>query len=63
MENNFMGKPGQTIPEMTDEKINMISERYIELYEQITGQRFIPKACTEKEIYKKILTSLEKPKN
>jgi phosphoribosylaminoimidazole-succinocarboxamide synthase len=40
IENNFMGKEGQTVPEMTDEWIGQISARYIELYEQVTGQKF-----------------------
>ena len=39
--NGFQGKEGQKIPEMTDEYISTISERYIELYEQITGEKFI----------------------
>jgi len=39
--NNFQGKEGQQIPEMTDEFVNEISERYIELYEKITGESFI----------------------
>ncbi|MCU0467043.1 MAG: phosphoribosylaminoimidazolesuccinocarboxamide synthase [Arcicella sp.] len=39
--NGFQGKEGQTIPEMTDEWINQISERYIELYEKVTGKPFI----------------------
>ncbi|HQV78785.1 MAG TPA: phosphoribosylaminoimidazolesuccinocarboxamide synthase [Chitinophagales bacterium] len=43
MENNFMGKEGQTVPEMTDEIVQMISERYIELYELIIGEKFIKK--------------------
>lgn len=38
--NDFSGKEGQTIPEMTDEFINQVSERYIELYESITGEKF-----------------------
>lgn len=41
IENNFQGKDGQTVPEMTEEKILSISERYIELYEQITGEKFV----------------------
>ena len=41
MENGFQGKEGQQIPEMTDEIINHISERYIELFEHITGQPFV----------------------
>ncbi|PKV50528.1 phosphoribosylaminoimidazole-succinocarboxamide synthase [Aquimarina sp. MAR_2010_214] len=39
--NGFQGKEGQQIPEMTDEYINSVSERYIELYENITGVSFI----------------------
>lgn len=38
--NNFMGKEGQTVPEMSDDWIHTISERYIELYERITGKKF-----------------------
>ena len=41
MENDFQGKEGQQIPEMTDEKVNEISERYIELYESIIGEKFV----------------------
>ena len=41
MENGFQGKDGQKIPEMTDEIIASISERYIELYEKIVGEKFI----------------------
>ncbi len=40
MENGFQGKEGQQIPEMTDEFINLVSDRYIELYENITGDEF-----------------------
>ncbi len=40
MENGFQGKPGQQFPEMTDEIVKGISERYIELFEKITGQDF-----------------------
>jgi len=41
IENGFQGKDGQTVPVMTPEIVNSISERYIELYEQITGDQFI----------------------
>lgn len=41
IENGFQGKEGQVIPEMSDEKILEISNRYIELYEQITGEPFV----------------------
>ncbi len=46
IENNFQGQDGQTIPEMNDAKVLEISNRYIELYEQITGEQFI-KAVTD----------------
>lgn len=39
--NNFQGEEGQTVPEMTDEYVNSVSERYIELYENITGEKFV----------------------
>lgn len=41
MENGFQGKKGQKVPEMTDEFVNSVSERYIELYERITGEKFV----------------------
>lgn len=41
IENGFQGKEGQQIPEMSDEYIQSVSDRYIELYEQITGETFI----------------------
>lgn len=40
MANGFQGQAGQAVPEMTDEIVNGISERYIELYEKITGEKF-----------------------
>nr|WP_320060129.1 phosphoribosylaminoimidazolesuccinocarboxamide synthase [uncultured Bacteroides sp.] len=40
IENNFMGKAGQQVPEMTDEYVTSVSERYIELYEHIVGEKF-----------------------
>lgn len=46
IENGFQGKEGQQIPEMNDDKIIEISNRYIELYEQITGEKFL-KAKTD----------------
>lgn len=41
MENGFQGKDGQKVPEMTESIINSISERYIELYEKIVGEKFV----------------------
>ena len=40
IEHNFMNEPGQVMPEITDEYANSVSERYIELYEHITGEKF-----------------------
>ena len=53
IENGFQGKQGQTIPEMSDEWISEISNRYIELYEKVTGKTFI------KADYSQILTDIE----
>lgn len=41
MENGFQGKAGQQVPEMTDEIVKSISDRYIELYENIVGEKFV----------------------
>jgi phosphoribosylaminoimidazole-succinocarboxamide synthase len=41
MENGFQGNAGQKVPEMTEQKVTEISERYIELYEKIIGEKFI----------------------
>ena len=53
MENGFQGKDGQKIPEMTDEFISQVSDRYIELYECIVGEKFV-KAADENDIEKRI---------
>ncbi|MDE7396409.1 MAG: phosphoribosylaminoimidazolesuccinocarboxamide synthase [Muribaculum sp.] len=44
IENGFMGKAGQQVPEMTDEYCQSVANRYIELYEHITGEKFQPAA-------------------
>ncbi|MEP2274272.1 MAG: phosphoribosylaminoimidazolesuccinocarboxamide synthase [Reichenbachiella sp.] len=54
----FQGKDGQTVPEMSEEKINSISERYIELYEKITGDQF-DRVPTE-DIEARIQSNIEK---
>ena len=41
IENGFMGKAGQQVPEMTDEYCDSVSARYMELYEHITGENFV----------------------
>ena len=58
IENNFQGKEGQVIPEMSNEFINQISERYIELYEKITGDKFIKSDVSE--VLKRVETNINK---
>jgi phosphoribosylaminoimidazole-succinocarboxamide synthase len=58
--NDFMGKPGQVVPEMTDEWIATISNRYIQLYEQLIGEDFVPDDLSDDEIYNKTVQSLSK---
>lgn len=57
--NNFMGKEGQTVPEMTDEWIQTISNRYIELYEQLIGEKFIPEELNDEETERRIAQALK----
>lgn len=61
IENGFQGKDGQVVPEMTPEIVNSISERYIELYEQITGDQFVKNDHTDivSRIEQNILRSLD----
>ena len=40
MANGFQGQEGQQVPEMTEDIVNGITDRYVELYENITGERF-----------------------
>lgn len=54
IQNGFQGKEGQTVPPMSDEWIQTISERYIELYEKVTGQKFVKRA------YSDVLSSIKK---
>jgi phosphoribosylaminoimidazole-succinocarboxamide synthase len=65
MENGFQGKEGQKIPEMTPEFVKSVSDRYIELYEKITGQSFIPAGMmeTSKRIEENCLHFVEKYMN
>lgn len=57
--NNFMGKEGQTVPPMSDEWVNTISERYIELYEKVIGEPFKPVDLSDEETYNGISNSLK----
>lgn len=61
--NEFMGKEGQTVPEMTEEWIQTISNRYIELFEAVTGQSFKPESLSEDETYQRIIDSINKHKH
>jgi phosphoribosylaminoimidazole-succinocarboxamide synthase len=58
--NDFMGKTGQVVPEMTDEWVQTISNRYIQLYEQLIGERFVPVDLTEEEMYNQTIEALSK---
>ncbi len=58
--NNFMGKEGQTVPEMSDEWVNTISQRYIELYEKVTGKSFVPEKLEDEETILRINDCLKK---
>jgi phosphoribosylaminoimidazole-succinocarboxamide synthase len=59
IKNNFMGKEGQVVPAMSDEWITEISNRYIELYEKVIGEKFIPEELTEEENFEKIMVALK----
>lgn len=58
--NNFMGKEGQVVPEMTDEWVETISRRYIELYEKVIGNKFIPELLSEEDMMERIEESIQK---
>ncbi|MBM3427865.1 MAG: phosphoribosylaminoimidazolesuccinocarboxamide synthase [Bacteroidetes bacterium] len=56
--NDFMGKDGQTVPDMSDEWIDTIRSRYIELYEKVTGLRFVPVTSNQAEMEAAVLGAL-----
>lgn len=58
IENGFQGKEGQKIPEMTDEYVQTVSERYIHLYELITGKAFVGQSTDQ--VYEKTVEALQK---
>ena len=60
IENNFMGKEGQTVPNMSDEWIDTISKRYIELYEKVIGAPFKPEEKSDDETYDLVCEELKK---
>jgi phosphoribosylaminoimidazole-succinocarboxamide synthase len=60
IQNNFMGKEGQQVPKMSDEWISIIRDRYIELYEKLIGEKFIPEQLDDSETAKRIKNSLQR---
>ena len=62
MENGFQGKEGQEVPEITDEIAGQISERYIELYEVVTGKTFQKQDMNFGEMESRIITALNEIK-
>ena len=56
--NNFMGKEGQTVPEMTDDWVQVISKRYIELYEKLIGASFQPLELSDNDTEASVLQAL-----
>jgi len=62
MDNGFKGEDGQKVPEMSEDFVRQISERYIELYEKITGEKFIPSDIEniEKRVEDNLLAYLQK---
>ncbi|HET8574523.1 MAG TPA: phosphoribosylaminoimidazolesuccinocarboxamide synthase [Edaphocola sp.] len=54
MDNGFQGKDGQQMPKMTDEFVHHVSERYIELFEKVTGQRFQKQDISEAALENKL---------
>ncbi|RXE74899.1 phosphoribosylaminoimidazolesuccinocarboxamide synthase [Muribaculaceae bacterium Isolate-013 (NCI)] len=65
IENGFMGKEGQQVPEMTGEFCRQVSERYIELYEHITGRKFEPADASDlsARIEKNVLDCIDRLHN
>jgi len=60
IQNEFMGKEGQNVPEMSDEWIETISSRYIELYEKVIGAKFQPQQMKDEDVFQTISSALKK---
>jgi phosphoribosylaminoimidazole-succinocarboxamide synthase len=58
IQNEFMGKEGQTVPEMSDNWVETISNRYIELFEKVTGTSFKPEKLDEAELQARITKAI-----
>ena len=59
IENNFMGKEGQHVPEMSEEWIATIRNRYIELYEKLIEEKFVPQTLSDDETKERIIKALK----
>lgn len=59
MANGFQGKDGQQVPEMTDEFVSSVSKRYIELFENITGQKFVKEEVAAADAESRIVAALK----
>lgn len=59
MANGFQGKDGQQVPVMTDEFVSSVSERYIELFENITGQKFVKEEVAAADAESRIIAALK----
>lgn len=60
IEHDFMGKENQTVPNMNDEWIHTISNRYIELYEKLIGSTFEPQKLSIEETYNRVVEAIQK---
>jgi phosphoribosylaminoimidazole-succinocarboxamide synthase len=60
IQNGFMGKEGQEVPNMTPEWIQEISHRYIELYERVIGEKFIPIELSQEETIERIEAAMKR---
>ncbi len=58
IQNNFMGKPGQIVPSMTEAWIDIISQRYVELYEKLIGKTFAAENISEDDTYNRVVAVL-----
>lgn len=59
IENNFMGKEGQTVPAMSEEWVQTISRRYIDLYEKLIGESFNPEDLSDEETFERVESALQ----
>ena len=60
IQNEFMGKEGQTVPEMSYDWVDTISNRYIELFEKLTGSKFQPQQLSKEEVLRRVSSSIRK---